>query len=242
MAEKSNPSGGVAANLRSMNILMVLTSHDQLGSTGYRTGFWLEAFATPYYLFKDAGAEIALASPSGGQPPIDPRSDHPVEACESVKRFRQDRDARALLADTLRLEQVDVSDFDACFFPGGHGPMWDLADDACSGALISAFHAANHPVALLSHGVAALRCACDPRGASLVQGRAVTAAANSEDAAAGLLGIVPFSLQDELIRLGARYSKGPDGASYVVRDDWLITGQNPGSAGEAARALLDALR
>lgn len=224
-----------------MNILMILTSHEQLGSTGYRTGVWLEEFTTPYYIFRTAGAEITLASPKGGQPAIDPRSDQPTEATESIRRFKQDEAARALFADTLRLDQVDAADFDAVFVPGGHGAMWDLAEDPGSAALISTLHAAGKPVALVCHGPAALRLAVDTAGRSLVQGRSLTAFADSEEEVTGLAGVLPFSLQSELIRLGARYSKGPDGTAHVVRDGALITGQNPESAEQTARALLDAL-
>ena len=224
-----------------MNVLMIMTSHEQLGSTGYRTGVWLEEFTTAYYLFQDAGAELTLASPKGGQPPIDPRSDLPADMAASVQRFRGDRVARALFADTLRLDQVDAADFDAVYVPGGHGVMWDLADDPRCAGLISAVHAANKPIALVCRGPAALRRAVDSEGRPLVQDRSVTAFADSEEANSGLAGVVPFSLQDELIRLGGRYSKGPDWAPHVVRDGVLITAQNPASAAEAARALLEAL-
>lgn len=224
-----------------MNILMIMTSHDQLGSTGYKTGVGLAEFTTPYYLFKDAGAEIALASPRGGQPAIDPRSDDPADATESIQRFKRDREARALFADTLRLDQVDAADFDAAFITGGHGAMWDIAEDQRCAALIAAFHATNKPIALVCRGPAALRHAVDAAGRPLAQDRSVTGCADSEEATTGLTGVMPFSLQSELIRLGGRYSKGPDGAIHVVRDGPLITGQNPESAAEAARALLEAL-
>jgi putative intracellular protease/amidase len=222
-------------------ILMVLTSHDQLGNTGYRTGFWLEGFTTAYYALADAGAEIVLASPLGGQPPIDPRSDDPVHPDASVRRFRQDRQARELLADTLRLDQVAAADFDAAMIAGGYGAMWDLAEHPLCSVWISTWYAVVTPVALVCHGPAVLRHAVDAQGLPLVCGKAVTGFANSEEAAAGLTGVLPFLLQDELIRLGAHYSKGADGASYVVRDGSLITGQNVASVAAAAAALLTAL-
>jgi putative intracellular protease/amidase len=224
-----------------MNILIIMTSHGELGSSGYRTGVWLEEFTTAYYVLRDAGAELTLASPRGGQPPIDPRSDLPAEATASIQRFRGDREARALFADTVRLDDVDAGDFDGVYVPGGHGAMWDLAEDARCGALLTAFHAATKPMALVCRGPAALRRAVDAAGAPLVRDRSVTAFADSEEASTGLAGVVPFSLQEELIRLGGRYAKGPDWAPHVVRDGFLITAQNPASAEAAARALLGAL-
>ena len=225
-----------------MRILMVLTSYDRLGNSGRKTGFWLEGFTAAYYVFSGAGADITLASPSGGQPPIDPQSDGPSNQSETVKRFKSDHAARTALADTLWLDQVVPDDFDAVFYTGGHGAMWDLAEDRISQTVIAAVQAAGRPVALVGHGPAALRRAVDARGRPLVEGRRVTATANSEEEAMGLAGCLPFLLQDELFRLGGLYSKGPDWVSHVVRDGALITGQNTGSAADAARMLLDILQ
>jgi putative intracellular protease/amidase len=226
----------------SVQILMVLTSHDRLGDSGSKTGFWLEEFSAAYYVFKDAGAEVTLASPIGGQPPIDPQSDGAGRQSETVKRFKTDQAARTALADTLELEQVAPEDFDAVFYVGGHGAMWDLPEDPISQALIAAVHAAGRLLALVGHGPAALRHVVGAGGRSLVAGRRVTASANSEEEAIGLTESLPFLLQDELVRLGGRYSKGPDGISYVVRDGALITGQNRDSAADAANAVLEILR
>jgi putative intracellular protease/amidase len=221
---------------------MVLTSHDRLGDSGSKTGSGLEEFCAAYYVFKDAGADIALASPSGGQPPIDPQGDGAGHQSEAVKRFKTDQAARTALADTLELERVAPEDFDAVFYVGGHGAMWDLPQDPISQALIAAVHAAGRPLALVGHGPAALRHVVDAGGRPLVRGRRVTASANSEEEAMGLTESLPFLLQDELVRLGGRYSKGPDGISQVVRDGALITGQNRGSAAAAANAVLEILR
>jgi len=224
-----------------VRILMVLTACDRLGDGGPKTGFSLEEFTAAYYVLRDAGADITLASPSGGQPPIDPRSDAPGSQSETLKRFKRDHPARTALADTLWLEQVAPEDFDAVFYVGGHGAMCDLPEDRVSQALLAAVHAARKPLALVSHGPAALRWTVDADGRPLVEGRRLTAAANSEEEAAGLIGVLPFLLQDELTRLGGIYSKGPDWISHVVRDGVLITGQNAGSAADAARMLLDTL-
>jgi putative intracellular protease/amidase len=225
-----------------MNILMVLTSHADLGDTGYKTGLWFDAFAAAYYVLLDAGAALTLASPEGGQPPIDPRSDDAASTSESLRRFRQDREARALFADTLRLDQVYSSDFAAMYCSGGYGSMWDIAADPDCARLVSEFYTANKALALVSHDVSALRHAVLGDGMPVVMGKAVTGTANSEMASLGLAAILPFSLQDELIALGGRYSKGADWASHVVRDGPLITGQNPNSAADAARSLLEAVR
>lgn len=225
-----------------MNILMVLTSHDRLGQTGFKTGIWLDGFTTAYYILKDAGHDITLASPGGVDPPVDPRSDDPANRTDTMQRFRQDRVARALLADTLRLDQVDPADFAAAFVVGGHGPMWDLASDEHCARVLSELHATGKPIAMVCHGPAVLRQVVDADGAPVVRGRNVTGFSNSEERQEGFASIVPFSLQDELIRLGGRYSKGPDGESHVVRDGLLITGQNQSSAADAARTLLEALR
>jgi putative intracellular protease/amidase len=219
---------------------MVVTTHDRLGATGYTTGLWLEDFATSYYIFGNAGATITLASPLGGPAAIDPRSDSPSNQSQDIRRFRQDRNARADLADTLRLDQLDPTDFDGVFYPGGPGVMWDLADDPQSAALLSALHVAGVPIALVGYGVAALRRVVDPLTHALVEGRSVTGLPRSEERARGIAGIVPFCLRDELIRLGANYSKGPDDTPHVVSDGALITGQNTESAAGVARGLIAA--
>ena len=225
-----------------MNILMVLTSHDQLGTTGYRTGFWFEDFAAPYYAFLDAGADLTLASPRGGSPPIDPRSlaaDAPVP---SVERFRADPVARTLLSDTLRLEQVDVCDFDAAYFPGGHGALWDLAADTDCDTLVKALLCTGKGIALVGHSPVVLLNALDDAGRPLVRGRNLTCFSNSEESSAGLERALPCSLQDQLIRLGANYSKAQDGAPHVVQDGPLITAQNAASALDAAHRVLQTSR
>lgn len=221
-----------------MNILMILTSHDRLGETGQKTGFWLEEFAAPYYAFLDAGAQITLASPKGGQPPLDPKSDAPDAQTDATRRFNSDRAAQQALAGTIKLAQVNASDFDAVFFPGGHGPLWDLADNRDSIALLEAFDRAAKPIGLVCHGPAALRHAQAEDGASLVEGRSVTGFSNSEEAAVGLTDVVPFSIEDEFRKLGGIYEKGPDWGSHVVIDGHLITGQNPASSEASAKALL----
>jgi putative intracellular protease/amidase len=221
-----------------MKILMVLTSHDKLGNTGKKTGFWLEEFAAPYYVFKDAGAAVTLASPSGGQPPLDPKSDDPSSQTESTHRFKADPAAQAVLASTLKLREISAGDFDAVFYPGGHGPLWDLAEDAFSIALIEAMLAAGKPVAFVCHAPAALRHPKTPNGAPLVQGKAVTGFTNTEEQAVGLTQVVPFLVEDMLRENGGNYSKGADWQPYVVKDGLLITGQNPASSEPAARELL----
>lgn len=224
-----------------MKILMVLTSHDQLGDTGRKTGFWLEELAAPYYVFKDAGVELSLASPLGGQPPLDPKSNEPDFQTEATHRFEADAQAGAALAHTLMLAEVDQADYDAVFYPGGHGPLWDLAEDQHSIALIADILAAGKPVALVCHAPGVLRHVQAADGTPLVQGRQVTGFTNSEEAAVGLTDVVPFLVEDELVRKGGRYTKGADWQSYVVQDGLLITGQNPASSSEAAQALLQAL-
>ena len=219
-------------------ILMVLTSHDQLGNTGAKTGFWLEEFAAPYYVFKDAGALITLASPLGGQPPLDPKSDDVSAQTEATHRFQADPAAQALLASTHKLGDLSAADFDAVFYPGGHGPLWDLAEDAHSIALIETLLASGKPVAAVCHAPAVLRHPKSADGRSVVQGKAVTGFTNSEEAAVGLTEIVPFLVEDMLQSNGGLYSKGADWAPYVAQDGLLITGQNPASSEPAARALL----
>lgn len=224
-----------------MKILMVLTSHNTLGNTGRKTGFWLEEFAAPYYVFKDAGAEITLASPKGGQPPLDPKSDAPDAQTEATLRFKQDTHAQTVLANTLTLSSVSADDYDAVFYPGGHGPLWDLAEDANSIALIQAFYAAGKPVAAVCHAPGALRHTKAADGSPLVQDKSVTGFANTEEAAVGLTNVVPFLVEDELKKNGGKYSKTNDWQPYAVSDGNLITGQNPASSEPAAKLLLQQL-
>jgi putative intracellular protease/amidase len=224
-----------------MKILMVLTSHDKLGNTGRKTGFWLEELAAPFYVFKDAGAEIVLASPKGGQPPLDPKSNDPVFQTDLTRRFESDADAKAQLASTVRLDSVSSTDFDTVFYPGGHGPMWDLAEDKDSVALIESFVAAGKPVAFVCHAPGVLRHVVTPDGRPLVEGKKVTGFTNTEEAAVELTNVVPFLVEDELKAKGGIYSKAENWAPYVVIDGRLITGQNPASSGPAATLLLKQL-
>ena len=220
-----------------MKILMVLTSHNILGKTGRPTGFWLEEFAAPYYVFKDAGVEITLASPKGGQPPIDPKSDLPENQTEATARFKRDPVAQTELAHTAVLADVKADDFDTVFYPGGHGPMWDLAEDPVSIFLIEAFWNAGKPVAFVCHAPGVLH-RVTPGGEPLVKGKRVTGFADSEEAAVHLTDVVPFLVEDELKRLGGLYEKAADWQSFVVVDGRLITGQNPASSKAAAQELL----
>ncbi len=224
-----------------MNILIVLTSHDRLGNTGKKTGFWLEEFAAPYYVFKDAGAKVTLVSPLGGQPPLDPKSDEPDAQTSATERFRQDPAAQEVLAHTGKLSDIHESDFDAVFYPGGHGPLWDLAEDPSSIALIEAFERAGKPVGLVCHAPGALRRVRAANGQPLVKGRKFTGFSNSEEAAVQLTDMVPFLLEDELKHQGGLYEKGPDWQSYTVTDGNLTTGQNPGSSEAVAEILLKQL-
>ena len=224
-----------------MKILMVLTSHDQLGDTGRKTGFWLEELAAPYYAFRDAGAEVVLASPKGGQPPLDPKSNEPSFQTDLTRRFEADAVAKAQLAATLRLDSITQADFDTVFYPGGHGPMWDLAEDKASIGLIESFVAAHKPVALVCHAPGVLRHVRAPDSKPLVEGKNVTGFTNTEEEGMGLTEVVPFLVEDELKAKGGLYSKGPDLAPYVVSDGLLITGQNPKSSGLAAKFLIDQL-
>lgn len=224
-----------------MKILMVLTSHDQLGDTGEKTGFWLEEFAAPYYALKDAGADIVVASPKGGQPPLDPKSDAPDSQTDDTRRFKDDADAQTVLAETVRLDSVKASDFDAVFYPGGHGPLWDLAEDRTSIALIEAFVKADKPVAAVCHAPGVFKSVKGADAAALVKGRKVTGFTNSEEEAVGLTEVVPFLVEDMLKANGGDYSKGADWSSYVLTDGKLVTGQNPASSREAAEALLKLL-
>lgn len=224
-----------------MKILMVLTSHDKLGNTGRSTGFWFEELAAPYYAFTSAGAEITLASAKGGQPPLDPKSNEPAFQTDLTRRFEADAAANAQLAATVRLDSISQADFDTVFYPGGHGPLWDLAEDKNSIALIEAFLAAGKPVALVCHAPGALRHVKTPGGKPLVDGKKVTGFSNTEEAGDGLTAVVPFLVEDELKAQGGIYSKGADWASHVVSDGLLITGQNPVSSGLAATLLLKQL-
>lgn len=221
-----------------MKVLIVLTSHEDLGNTGKKTGFWLEEFAAPYYALRDAGAQLTLASPKGGQPPLDPKSSDPSAQTDATRRFNADAAAKAELANTQRLADIDASDFDAVFYPGGHGPLWDLAEDPVSIALIEKTLAAGKPVAAVCHAPGVLRHAKAPDGRPLVEGRKVTGFTNTEEEAVGLTQVVPFLVEDELKAKGGIYSKLGDWAVYVVTDGVLITGQNPASSGPAALELL----
>lgn len=224
-----------------MKILMVLTSHDQLGDTGKKTGFWLEEFAAPYYTFIDAKAQVTLSSPKGGQPPLDPVSDEPDAQTDATRRFGSDSDAQAALANTVLLGEIDPYDFDAVFYPGGHGPLWDLAENEDSKVLIEAFYAANKPIAAVCHAPGVFKNVCTPDGQSVVHGKKVTGFTNSEEEAVGLTRVVPFLVEDMLKAKGGDYSKAADWASYVVEDGHLITGQNPASSSAVAQALLTRL-
>ena len=225
-----------------MNILMVLSSHDKLGDTGRKTGFWLEEFAAPYYVFTDAGAKVTLVSPKGGPPPLDPKSDEPDAHTDSTRRFKADDAAQSALAHTHKLADVSADGFDAVFYPGGHGPLWDLAEDKNSIRLIEATIAAGKPVAAVCHAPAVLRHVRGGDGSPLVKGRKVTGFTNSEEAAVQLSAIVPFLVEDMLIEKGGDYSKAADWQPHVVRDGLLITGQNPASSEAAAVSLLDKLK
>jgi putative intracellular protease/amidase len=225
-----------------MKVLMVLTSHDQLGDTGRKTGFWLEELAAPYYVFKDARAQITLASPKGGRPPLDPKSQDPSFQTDITRRFEKDADAEGQLDKTVRLESVEQEDYDTVFYPGGHGPMWDLAEDPNSVKLIEAFLAAGKPVALVCHAPGVLRHVKTPAGKPLVDGKNVTGFTNGEEADVGLTKVVPFLVEDELLGLGAIYSKVKDWGVHTVKDGLLITGQNPASSGPAAKVLIDTLK
>ena len=224
-----------------MKILMVLTSHDQLGDTGKLTGFWLEEFAAPYYVFKDAGAEITLASPKGGQPPIDPKSDEPGNQTDAMTRFKKDPAAQRVLANTVKLSDVTADSYDAVFYPGGHGPLWDLAEDPASIALIEALYNAGKPVAAVCHAPGVLHRVTS-QGQPIVKGKRVTGFTNSEEEAVQLTNVVPFLVEDELRRLGGRYERAADWQSFAIVDGRLITGQNPASSTAAAQELVKLLR
>ncbi|MCK0751333.1 type 1 glutamine amidotransferase domain-containing protein [Chromohalobacter japonicus] len=225
-----------------MKILMVLTSHDRMGDTGNPTGFWLEEFVAPYYVFKDAGAELTLASPKGGQPPIDPTSTQPDALTDETRRFEADSDAKAQLANTHKLAEVRADDYDAVFYPGGHGPLWDLTQDRHSQQLIHDFLVARKPVAAVCHAPAVLVHAQGRDGQSVVKGHRVTGFSNSEEDAVGLTDVVPLLVEDALKEKGGHYERADaDFDAFQLRDGLLITGQNPASSAPTAKLLLDAL-
>lgn len=225
-----------------MKVLIVLTSHDQLGNTGKKTGFWLEEFAAPYYVLKDAGAAVTLASPKGGQPPLDPKSDLPENQTQLTQRFRTDTAAQAELAHTKKLADMSADDFDGVFYPGGHGPMWDMPENAASIALIEAFVKADKPVAAVCHAPVALVNVRGKDGEYLVKGKHVAGFTNAEEEAVNLTAVVPFLLEDRLKERGGIYSKAADWVPYVQVDGKLVTGQNPASSGPGAEELLKLLR
>ncbi|MBA3285108.1 MAG: type 1 glutamine amidotransferase domain-containing protein [Nitrosopumilus sp.] len=221
-----------------MKVLFVLTSHSELGNTGMKTGFWVEEFAAPYYVMADEGVEVTIASPKGGQPPIDPKSEAPDAQTEATKRYYADRALKERIANTKKLAEVDAADFDAIFFPGGHGPMWDLYDNKDSIALIQDFWSAGKPVAAVCHAPSALLNVKDENGDPLVKGKKVTGFTNTEEEGVKLTDVVPYLLEDELKARGGKYSSGSDWSSHVVKDGMLITGQNPASSEKVAKELL----
>ena len=224
-----------------MKVLLVLTSHDQLGNTDEKTGFWLEEFAAPYYAFLDAGADITLASPAGGQPPLDPKSSLPDFQTDATRRFDNDEEAKQKLANTVKLSEVNAADYDGVFYPGGHGPLWDLANDANSIQLIKDFTAQGKPVSAVCHASAVLLNVNDEKGEPLVKGREVTGFSNSEEAAVGLTDVVPLLIEDEMNQRGAQYKSADDWMPFAVQDGLLITGQNPASSEAVAQLVIKAL-
>jgi putative intracellular protease/amidase len=241
IALKNHWSTQNMTNSNAKKVLMVITSHADLGNTGEKTGFWVEEFAAPYYAFIDAGVEVTLASPAGGQPPVDPKSESEDSQTEATRRFDQDSESQALVAKTTKLADVKAADYDAVFYPGGHGPMWDLTDNVDSIALIESFLAANKPVAAVCHASAAFLNIKDAAGEYVVKGKAVTGFSNTEEDAVQLTDIVPFLLEDELVKRGGDYQKVADWNAFAVQDGLLITGQNPASSELAAEKLLAAL-
>ncbi|AOE50936.1 type 1 glutamine amidotransferase domain-containing protein [Kangiella sediminilitoris] len=225
-----------------MKVLMVLTSHDKLGDTGEKTGFWLEEFASPYYAFKDAGADITLASPKGGQPPLDPNSDSEDAQTDATHRFKSDEDAQKDLASTTKLSEINIEDFDAVFYPGGHGPLWDLAEDKDSIAIIEQAYKMQKPIGAVCHAPAVFKQTKAPNGDPLVKGKRVTGFSNSEEAAVQLTEVVPFLVEDMLQEKGGLYYKGDDWQDFIQIDGDLITGQNPASSEEAAKAVIAQLQ
>jgi putative intracellular protease/amidase len=224
-----------------MKILMVLTSHDQLGNTGQKTGFWLEEFAAPYFVFRDAGVELTLASPKGGQPPLDPKSDKPENQTPAMTRFKNDATAKKALANTVKLVDMRSEDFDTVFYPGGHGPMWDLAESPVSIALLESFYNSGKTIALVCHSPGVLRHVMY-QGEPLVKGKRVTGFTNGEEEAMQLTKVVPFLVEDELLRLGAIFEKMRNWEPFSIADGRLITGQNPASSTSAAQALMKTLK
>jgi putative intracellular protease/amidase len=223
-----------------MKILMVLTSHDTLGNTGRKTGFWLEEFAAPYFVFRDAGIQLTLASPKGGQPPIDPRSDDPTNQTPAMTRFKQDKQAQTALSQTVKLSTVKAQDFETVFYPGGHGPMWDLAEDPESIALLESFYNSGKTIALVCHSPGVLRHV-KYQGKPLVEGKHVTGFTDGEEEEVQLTKVVPFLVEDELLRLGAIFEKKKNWEPFSVTDGRLVTGQNPASSTVTAQALLRAV-
>ena len=242
ISEKISEEKTTLRKEKKMNILFVLTSHDKLGDTGKKTGFWVEEFANPYYTLLDKGAHITIASPKGGAAPIDPSSDSPDAATEDTERFNKDADAKERIANTKVLADMNPNDFDAVFYPGGHGPLWDLANDATSIALIEKFNSQEKPIGFVCHAPAALKNVKDANGKPLVEGKKVTGFTNSEEAAVGLTEVVPFLVEDMLSENGGIYSKGDDWAAYAIQDGNLITGQNPASSELVAEKILESLK
>ena len=223
-----------------MKILMVLTSHDQLGNTGRKTGIWLEEFAAPYFVFREAGVELTLASPKGGQPPIDPKSDLPEEQTPAMTRFKQDKEAQEQFSKTVKLSDMKSGDFDTIFYVGGHGPMWDIVDNPEAIALIESFYNSGKPVAAVCHSAGIFHRVMY-QGEPLVKGKRVTGFTNGEEAAVNLTHVVPFLVEDELKRIGGIYEKAADWAPFAIVDGRVVTGQNPASSTVAAKALVELL-
>jgi putative intracellular protease/amidase len=224
-----------------MKILMVLTSHDRLGNTGRKTGFWLEELAAPYFVFRDAGVNVTLASPKGGQPPLDPKSNEPQFQTDDTRRFEMDADAMKALASTQKLSDIDQADYDSVFFPGGHGPLWDLTNDRHALSLLEAMMAAGKPVALVCHAPGILSNVKAPDGEPIAKDRSVTGFTDSEEAVVQLVDVVPYLVEDALRAQGANFLAAADFSVHVIQDGLLVTGQNPPSSRATARALLDAL-
>ena len=240
IAEAKNKKQKIDKTMK--KVLFVLTSHDQLGNTGEKTGFWIEEFAAPYYALKDQNIEIIIASPKGGQPPIDPKSEGDDFQTPATKRFNKDKETQAILANTLKLAEVNEADYDAIFYPGGHGPLWDLAEDPTSIKLIESFYNNNKPVAAVCHAPAVFKNVKNTDGTPLVKGKKVTGFTNTEEAAVQLTDVVPFLVEDMLKENGGTYSKAADWNSYAVKDGLLITGQNPASSEKVAELLLATLK
>lgn len=222
-------------------VLFVLTSHDKLGDTGEKTGFWLEEFAAPYYVFKDAGVDIILASPEGGEPPLDPKSELEEYQTEATRRFENDNEAQKLLSHTVKLSKISADDFDAVFYPGGHGPLWDLSENNDSISLIETMYSSGKIVSAVCHAPGVLRHTKNDDNSSLVKGKSVTGFSNTEEEAVGLTNVVPFLVEDELMNKGGNYSKSDDWKPFIIEDGNLITGQNPASSVQVAEAVLNKL-